>query len=80
MDLAQQQPLIDQLITLQREADFEELFLRLTAEQSSNTRFLLKMELNRRGADSRRVLDMRSDWPQACRVFEFAGVTRLHAG
>lgn len=77
MDLAQQQPLIDQLITLQREADFEELFLRLTAEQSSNTRFLLKMELNRRGADSRRVLDMRSDWPQACRVFEFAGVTHF---
>lgn len=77
MDSAQPHPLIDQLIPLQREADFDELFLRLTAEQSSNTRFLLKMELNRRGADCRRVIDMRSEWPQACRVFEFAGITHF---
>ena len=50
MDMGAYHPLLDQLIPLVREPDFEEIFARLTHEESRNTQFLLKMELKRKCA------------------------------
>ncbi len=48
MDSEQQQHLIEQLIPLLREKDFDDIFNRLTQDENSNSRFLIKMEIKRR--------------------------------
>ena len=50
MESEQQQHLIEQLIPLLREKDFDDIFNRLTQGENSNSRFLIKMEIKRRDA------------------------------
>lgn len=77
MDSEHQQHLIEQLVPLLRERDFEEIFNRLTQEENSNGRFLIKMEINRRCAPCRRVIDMRDELEDECLVHEFDGITHF---
>ena len=48
MDSEQPLHLIEQLVPLLREKDFDEIFNRLTQNENTNSRFLLKMELKRK--------------------------------
>ena len=48
MDSEQPLHLIEQLVPLLREKDFDEIFNRLTQNENTNGRFLLKMELKRK--------------------------------
>lgn len=73
MDMVAYQPLLDQLIPLAREPDFEEIFARLTHEESRNTQFLLKMELKRKCSPCIRSIDMRARHPQS-KAFQYGGV------
>ena len=59
MDSEHQQHLIEQLVPLLREKDFDEIFNRMTQEENSNSRFLIKMELKRKCSPCRRVIDAR---------------------
>ncbi|QXC35520.1 PilZ domain-containing protein [Aeromonas sp. FDAARGOS 1407] len=77
MDSAHQQHLIEQLIPLLREKDFEEIFNRLTQEENSNSRFLIKMELKRKCSPCRRIIDMRDELEDECQVHEFEGITHF---
>ncbi len=72
MDNNTPHPLLDQLIPLLAEPDFDELFARLTQAESTNTRFLLKMELKRRASPCIRILDMRARYPSI--PYVFAGI------
>ena len=60
MDSEQPLHLIEQLVPLLREKDFDEIFNRLTQNENTNGRFLLKMELKRKCTPCRRVIDMRN--------------------
>ena len=57
MDSEQPLHLIEQLVPLLREKDFDEIFNRLTQNENTNGRFLLKMELKRKCTPCRRVID-----------------------
>ena len=77
MDSEQQQHLIEQLIPLLREKDFDDIFNRLTQDENSNSRFLIKMEIKRKCTPCRRVIDMRDELGEECLVHEFEGVTHF---
>lgn len=69
--------LIEQLIALLREDDFESIFLRLTEQLNSQQRLSLKMELNRKCTPCRQSIDMRNDDETQCVAHEFAGITHF---
>ncbi|MGY3942221.1 PilZ domain-containing protein [Aeromonas tecta] len=77
MDSEQPLHLIEQLVPLLREKDFDELFNRLTQNENNNSRFLLKMEIKRKCSPCRRVIDMRNELSELCLVHEFEGVTHF---
>ena len=77
MDSEHQQHLIEQLVPLLREKDFDEIFNRMTQEENSNSRFLIKMELKRKCSPCRRVIDMRDELGDECLVHEFDGITHF---
>lgn len=77
MDSEQPLHLIEQLVPLLREKDFDEIFNRLTQNENTNGRFLLKMELKRKCTPCRRVIDMRNELGALCQVHEFEGVTHF---
>lgn len=77
MDSEQPLHLIEQLVPLLREKDFDEIFNRLTQNENANSRFLLKMEIKRKCAPCRRVIDMRNELSDLCLVHEFEGVTHF---
>ncbi|WP_287145808.1 PilZ domain-containing protein [Aeromonas sp.] len=77
MDSEQQQHLIEQLIPLLREKDFDDIFNRLTQDENSNRRFLIKMEIKRKCTPCRRVIDMRDELGEECLVHEFEGITHF---
>lgn len=77
MDSEQQQHLIEQLIPLLREKDFDDIFNRLTQGENSNSRFLIKMEIKRRCTPCRRIIDMRDELGEERLVHEFEGVTHF---
>ncbi|MGY4041694.1 PilZ domain-containing protein [Aeromonas hydrophila] len=77
MDSEQQQHLIEQLIPLLREKDFNDIFNRLTQDENSNSRFLIKMEIKRRCTPCRRVIDMRDELGDECLVHESDGITHF---
>ena len=77
MDSEQPLHLIEQLVPLLREKDFDEIFNRLTQNENTNSRFLLKMELKRKCTPCRRVIDMRNELGALCQVHEFDGVTHF---
>ena len=62
---------------LLREKDFDDIFNRLTQNENTNGRFLLKMELKRKCTPCRRVIDMRNELGALCQVYEFEGVTHF---
>ncbi|MGL4205711.1 MAG: PilZ domain-containing protein [Aeromonadaceae bacterium] len=72
MDNNKPHPLLDQLIPLLAEPDFDDLFTRLTHAESTNTRFLLKMELKRRATPCIRIIDMRARYPSI--PYIYAGI------
>ena len=74
MDPVQQQKLIEQLIPQLRKKNFADIFAQLTESESNNGRFLLKMELQRKCASCRRVIDMRDALADECQVYEFKGM------
>ncbi|QXB55484.1 PilZ domain-containing protein [Aeromonas sp. FDAARGOS 1415] len=74
MDSEQPLHLIEQLVPLLREKDFDDIFNRLTQNENTNSRFLLKMELKRKCTPCRRVIDMRNELGALCHVHEFDGV------
>ena len=59
MENRKSEALLEQLLPLQAEPDFDALFERLTQGESANTRFLLKMEIKQKGSPCMRVMDMR---------------------
>ena len=60
MDAEKSHPLLEQLLPLLEEPDFDNIFSRLTQGESNNTRFLLKMELKRLSTPCVRSIDLRA--------------------
>ena len=60
MDAEKTHPLLEQLLPLLEEPDFDNIFSRLTQGESNNTRFLLKMELKRLSTPCVRSIDLRA--------------------
>lgn len=77
MDSEQPLHLIEQLVPLLREKDFDEIFNRLTQNENTNSRFLLKMEIKRKCTPCRRVIDMRNELGEVCLVHESEGITHF---
>lgn len=65
--------LLEQLLPLLTEPDFDEIFNRLTDGESNNARFLLKMELKRKATPCVRSLDMRGKG-YAAESYVYAGI------
>ena len=72
MENSNMQALLEQLLPLQAEPDFNQLFERLTQGENANTRFLLKMEIKQKAAPCLRVMDMRSRY--SCIPYIYAGI------
>ncbi|MCL2917597.1 PilZ domain-containing protein [Shewanella litorisediminis] len=66
MSLTEHSALIEQLKPLMLEPNFPQVFEQLTAGESNSTRFLLKMELNRLGAECTRLIDLRDKSELPC--------------
>ncbi len=66
MSLDEHSALIEQLKPLLMEPEFQELFEKLTSNESNSTRFLLKMELNRISSLCTRVIDLRDKSELPC--------------
>ncbi|SIR49540.1 PilZ domain-containing protein [Aeromonas sp. RU39B] len=69
--------LLEQLIPLLREPDFDELFERITHNESTNQRFLLKMEIKRLCTPCQRVIDLRDHFADDCEVVIYQGITHM---
>lgn len=69
MSFEQHNALIEQLKPLLMEANFNELFDNLTAQESNSTRFLLKMELKRLASLCTRIIDLRDKSELPCELF-----------
>ena len=74
MDTARHNQLIEQLIPLTYKSNFAEVFKALTPGETTNARFLLKMELNRLTAPTRRLIDLRGKVDGECRPYEHQGL------
>lgn len=72
MTLDLHKALVEQLKPLLMEPDFQELFEQLTSTETSSTRFLLKMELNRLASICTRNIDLRNKTELECEEFAFA--------
>ncbi|PJG58246.1 PilZ domain-containing protein [Aeromonas cavernicola] len=77
MDLVTQQHMVDQLIPLLRERDFDAIFHRMTKDQNSDNCLLIKLEIKRRCSPCRRLIDMRDGWGDTCMPHEFGGITHF---
>ncbi|WP_076412756.1 PilZ domain-containing protein [Shewanella sp. UCD-KL12] len=66
MSLDEHSALIEQLKPLLMEPEFQELFEKLTSNESNSTRFLLKMELNRISSPCTRIIDLRDKSELPC--------------
>lgn len=67
-------PVIDQLIPYYQTSEFETLFQKITANDTTNAKFLLKMELARRAAPCVRVIDFRNTAGTAAKPVEVNGI------
>ena len=74
MDVARHNQLIEQLIPLTFKSNFSEIFKSLTQGETANARFLLKMELNRLIAPTRRLIDLRGKVDGDCQPYEHDGL------
>ncbi|GIU43537.1 pilus assembly protein PilZ [Shewanella sairae] len=73
MTLDLHKALVEQLKPLLMEPNFEELFEQLTSNETSSTRFLLKMELNRLASKCTRNIDLRNKTELECQIFNHEG-------
>lgn len=73
MSIELQTQLIEQLKPLLKEEHFQEAFEHLTADESTSTRFLIKMELNRISASCSRTIDLRDKSNLPCDEYESNG-------
>lgn len=75
MDLTQYRPLIERLKPLVNKPGFDEQFKKLTVEEDTSTRFLLKMELKRLAAPCVRVIDLREQSEHPCFSYDYQDIT-----
>ncbi len=74
MDLSKFSGVIAQLTRLSHAPDFDDLFLRLTDGENKSTRFLIKMEVKRLSAPTRRIMDFRQHSNTALLRYENSGI------
>ena len=74
MELSNYADVIKQLTTLVYEPDFNRLLEQLTEGESKSTRFLIKMEVNRLSAPTRRILDFRQRNDSSVIAYEYDGI------
>ncbi|MFM2485737.1 PilZ domain-containing protein [Celerinatantimonas yamalensis] len=75
MDQQREIELLNQLIPLHREADFNEIFQRMSEAEGKKSQFLLKMELKRLVTPSRRIIDLRDKVEGDCQPFAYKDMT-----
>ena len=74
MELSNYADVIKKLTTLYYEPDFNRLLEQLTEAQSKSTRFLIKMEVKRLSAPTRRILDFRQRANSDVTGYEYDGI------
>lgn len=74
MELSNYADVIKKLTTLYHEPDFSRLVEQLTEGESNSTRFLIKMEVNRLSAPTRRILDFRQRGDNGVIGYEYDGI------
>lgn len=74
MNLKDYQSQIKELIALRHKPDFNELLNKILFGESSSDKFLLKMELNRLTKPSRRIIDLRDNVNEDCRIYQCADI------
>ena len=74
MELANYTDVIKQLSQLYNDPDFLSLFEQLTDGENKSTRFLIKMEVNRISAPTRRIIDFRHHNDKGIMHYEYAGI------
>lgn len=74
MELSHYADVIKKLTTLYHEPDFSRLFTQLTEGETNSTRFLIKMEVNRLSAPTRRILDFRQRGDSGAIAYEYDGI------
>ncbi|WP_017221031.1 PilZ domain-containing protein [Moritella dasanensis] len=74
MELSHYADVIKKLTTLYHEPDFSRLVEQLTEGESNSTRFLIKMEVNRLSAPTRRILDFRQRGDNGVIGYEYGGI------
>lgn len=74
MDHERESELVDQLIPLHKNPDFEEIFARMTANEDSKTCFKIKSEIKRLTTPSTRLIDWRPHTKESCLDYEFNGL------
>lgn len=75
MELSEYTDVIKKLSQLYNDPDFNTLFDNLTVGESKSNRFLIKMEVNRISAPTRRILDFRDHNEKEVMRFEYKGIT-----
>ncbi|MDX2321295.1 MAG: PilZ domain-containing protein [Moritella sp.] len=74
MELSNYADVIKKSTTLYHEPDFIRLFEQLTQGETNSTRFLIKMEVNRLSASTRRILDFRQRGDSGVIAYEYDGI------
>ncbi|SGY94645.1 Putative uncharacterized protein [Moritella viscosa] len=74
MELSNYADVIKKLTTLYHEPDFSLLFAQLTEGETNSKRFLIKMEVNRLSAPTRRILDFRQRGDSGAVAYEYDGI------
>jgi len=75
MELSEYTDVIKKLSQLYNDPDFNVLFDNLMLGESKSNRFLIKMEVNRISAPTRRILDFRDHNDKDVMRFEYKGIT-----
>jgi len=74
MELSHYTDVIKKLTSLYHQPDFTRLVAQLTEGESNSTRFLIKMEVNRLAAPTRRILDFRQGGYARVTGYEHGGI------
>ena len=74
-ELEQYKDIIDQLIPLLGNADFNRALLQLTHHLAKEKRFLIKMEINRLTRPCLRAIDLRGQVDGECELYEFNNIS-----
>ena len=74
MELSRYADVIKKLTTLYHEPDYSRLFEQLTEGETNSNRFLIKMEVNRLSAPTRRIIDFRQRGDNGAISYEYDGI------